>query len=123
MHHAREFRDSTVDWSIPSPCVFFIPPELVTRRRQSSSRLVNWKRRSLHKYGNSRVRESSLFLRAIRHICIDERFHRTLGEDLFVGTFESETQASFGSHTPGDYRIEVASTAQDKYLAKRPGTE
>jgi hypothetical protein len=38
-------------------------------------------------------------------------------EDLFVGSFESETRENFGSSTPGEYRIEVVSASKDKYVA------
>lgn len=38
-------------------------------------------------------------------------------EDLFVGVFESETRANFGSDTPGEYRIEVVATSKGKYVA------
>ena len=38
-------------------------------------------------------------------------------EDLFVGTYESETRENFGSDTPGEYRIEVVATAGGKYEA------
>jgi hypothetical protein len=38
-------------------------------------------------------------------------------EDLFIGAFESETRANFGSDTPGEYRIEVVAAAKDKYVA------
>jgi hypothetical protein len=38
-------------------------------------------------------------------------------EDLFIGSFESETRENFGSSTPGEYRIEVALVSKDRYLA------
>jgi hypothetical protein len=38
-------------------------------------------------------------------------------EDLFVGVFESETRANFGSDTPGEYRIEVVAPSKEKYVA------
>lgn len=41
----------------------------------------------------------------------------TSAENLFVGTFESETRENFGSDTPGEYRIEVVATSNGKYLA------
>jgi hypothetical protein len=41
-----------------------------------------------------------------------------LAEDLFVGVFESETRANFGSDTPGEYRIEISLISEDKYFAK-----
>jgi hypothetical protein len=40
-----------------------------------------------------------------------------LGEDLFIGVFESETRENFGSDNQGEYRIEVAPAANDKYAA------
>jgi hypothetical protein len=39
-----------------------------------------------------------------------------LADDLFVGTFESETRANFGSDTPGEYRIEIAAPRDGQYL-------
>src|SRR4051812_23227607 len=38
--------------------------------------------------------------------------------DLFVGVFESETRANFGSDVPGEYRIQVAALSPGKYEAK-----
>jgi len=43
--------------------------------------------------------------------------HPAAGEELFVGTFESETRENFGSSTPGEYRIEVVAVAGGKYEA------
>lgn len=38
-------------------------------------------------------------------------------DDLFVGVFESETRANYGSDIPGEYRIEVTRTDDGKYRA------
>jgi hypothetical protein len=39
-------------------------------------------------------------------------------DDLFVGVFESENRANFGSDVPGEYRIEVIAISSGKYEAK-----
>jgi hypothetical protein len=39
-------------------------------------------------------------------------------DDLFVGVFESETRANFGSDIPGEYRLQVAAISSGKYEAK-----
>lgn len=35
--------------------------------------------------------------------------------DLFVGAFESEARANFGTDNPGEYRIEVAALGSERY--------
>jgi hypothetical protein len=39
-------------------------------------------------------------------------------EELFVGVFESESRANFGSDVPGEYRLEVIALSSGKYEAK-----
>ena len=39
-------------------------------------------------------------------------------DDLFVGAFESENRANFGSDSPGEYRIQVVALSPGKYEAK-----
>jgi hypothetical protein len=39
-------------------------------------------------------------------------------DDLFVGVFESENRANFGSDIPGEYRIQVVALSAGKYEAK-----
>jgi hypothetical protein len=36
-------------------------------------------------------------------------------DDLFVGVFESENRANFGSDIPGEYRIQVVALCSGKY--------
>ncbi|HZO52292.1 MAG TPA: hypothetical protein VFB63_06230 [Bryobacteraceae bacterium] len=38
-------------------------------------------------------------------------------QDLFVGVFESESRANFGTSTPGEYRIEIVPAPNGNYVA------
>jgi hypothetical protein len=45
------------------------------------------------------------------------RISSASADELFIGTFESETRENFGSGTAGEYRIDVAATSERTYEA------
>ena len=57
-------------------------------------------------------------MRAVLLMCVTVSIaHPAWSDDLFVGTFDSESRENFGASTPGEYRIEVVAAGGGRYEA------